>query len=375
MEISSAICSSAPHLRDAIVLSGWEWETFNAPERVCLALASLGMRVLHCQPPISVLRARTPRPVRELQQNIYGFQPTFLGSRANGIPILRDVQAAAVRKQICHAAQELNLRDPILIYSWLSNFFLLPAQMGRSHYAVHLCIDDIGVDPNYERYVQASDLTLVIPRSCYHKLKAKFGEKVKLILQPVDITGLAPPLPTYTEAEQKLNAIPRPRLGYLGLARFRLNKPVLATLLQAHPEWHFVSIGAEKVLALPNAHALPWASPVDLWRYARSFDVGFMPYDGYLDFNLHCVPLKLFEYFALGMPVVSTPMIHLWEYKDLIYFGDAAEELALAIEAALNEPFDSPKRAMRIEIARKHSLENLASELLHCLPLESTKVA
>jgi hypothetical protein len=80
--------------------------------------------------------------------------------------------------------------------------------------------------------------------------------------------------------------------------------------------------------------------------------------------------LKMFEYFAFGIPVVSTPLIQLWEYKDLIYLGDTARELASGIEAALREPLDSPKRAARIETARGHSLENLARVLRDCLPLD-----
>jgi glycosyltransferase involved in cell wall biosynthesis len=94
-----------------------------------------------------------------------------------------------------------------------------------------------------------------------------------------------------------------------------------------------------------------------------------MPYDCHQDFNLHCVPLKLFEYFAVGIPVVSTPIIHLWEYGDLVYLGDTAQELAVAIEAALNEPVDSPKRARRMAIAREHSLESLAAQLRLALPM------
>jgi GT2 family glycosyltransferase len=96
-----------------------------------------------------------------------------------------------------------------------------------------------------------------------------------------------------------------------------------------------------------------------------------MPYNCHNEEWLHCIPLKVFEYFAFGIPVVSTPLVHLWEYKDLIYFGDTAEELAGAVEQALQEPPDSPKRAARVEVARRHSVDNLAAELRECLPLGS----
>ena len=203
-------------MRDAIVLSSWGWETFNSPERVCLALASLGVRVLHVEPPVSVFRATKSRPLRELQKNIYGMQLTFLSSRTMNLPFVRDVQATAMRRQISRAARELNLHDPILLHCWPSNLFLLCAQMSRTHYSVHLCIDDVGVDTIYERCLDASDLSLVIPKSVFHKLRAKYGEKVKLMLQPVDTVCLAPSNADAAAEPAELTSIPSPRLGDLG---------------------------------------------------------------------------------------------------------------------------------------------------------------
>ena len=56
------------------------------------------------------------------------------------------------------------------------------------------------------------------------------------------------------------------------------------------------------------------------------------------------------------MPVVSTPIVFLQEYEDLVYLGRTPEELADSISRALVEPVDSPKRAGRIAVAREHSI-------------------
>jgi len=68
----------------------------------------------------------------------------------------------------------------------------------------------------------------------------------------------------------------------------------------------------------------------------------------------------VFDYFLAGLPVVSTPTIPLWEFADLIYFGETAEEFSLAISQALEEPAHSPKRTIRAQVARAHSTEALA---------------
>jgi hypothetical protein len=56
------------------------------------------------------------------------------------------------------------------------------------------------------------------------------------------------------------------------------------------------------------------------------------------------------------MPVVSTPIVFLQEYEDLVYLGRTPDELVDSISKALGEPVDSPKRAGRIAVAREHSI-------------------
>jgi glycosyltransferase involved in cell wall biosynthesis len=118
---------------------------------------------------------------------------------------------------------------------------------------------------------------------------------------------------------------------------------------------------------LGNEHVLPWYSQNQVPAVLDALDVGLMPYDCTDPKNLHCVPLKLFDYFSRGIPVVSTPIVHLREYGDLVYLGATANELADAVSQALAEPVESPKRAARIAVARKHSIENLSRPISRLL--------
>ena len=354
-------------MRDAIVFSGMSWEAFNAPERLSLALAQLGCKVLHCGAPVSVLRGK-PQPVREVAPGIHSLRLGFISSRLNRVPLAPSLQARMMYRQIRGLASEMGLRDPIFIYFPLGEQFPLCQQMKRDHYLVHVAMDDIGCDPNYELHVELSDKTLVIPRSSYHAARAKFGEKVTLIPQSVDFTRLSGAREAGAPEHPRLAEIPRPRLGYLGCPQNRLNLPILFSLLRDHPDWQFISVGSQKAVPRANAHSLPWVPAEELSALIKGLDVAFLPYNCSDDYQLHCVPLKVFDCFALGIPVVSTPLINLWEYRDLIYFGDTAQELASAVEKALNEPPDSLRRAARIEVAKKHSIENLAALLSECLP-------
>jgi hypothetical protein len=357
-------------VRDAIVFSGMSWEAFGAGERMSLALAQLGCKVLHCGPPVSVLRGK-PRPMREVSPGIYSLHLRFVSSRLNQVPIAPNMQARMMYRQIQTLASELRLRDPIFIYAPLGRQFPLCGMMKRNHFLVHVAMDHIGCDPNYKGHVELSDRTLVIPKTSYHSLRAQLGEKVLLIPQSVDFTTLAGACEAAPAEPALLAAIPKPRLGYLGSVQNRLNLPILSSVLQAHPDWHFISMDSQKAVPLPNAHALPWMPADQLSALIRGLDVAFLPYDCDQAAQLHCVPLKVFDSFALGLPVVSTPLIHLWEYENLVYFGDSAQELAAAVKRALSEPPGSPKRDARIEVAKTHSIENLAKLLGKHLPLGS----
>jgi Glycosyl transferases group 1 len=353
-------------MRDAIVYSGSAWETFNVPERVALALNLLGARVLYCEHPASILR-QSPTGLREVEKGIFAFRPAFGAERLNRVPLLQSLQMAFVGKQISEKAKSLQLRRPMFFYPWLNARPVLLSQMRGKFPLIHMQMD-YG-EPNALAHVAPSDITLAIPHSVYHQQRARFGEKVKLIPQVADLRVFetADGLPVQPSAA--LDAIPRPRLGYLGPAYGQINKALVSELLQSHPDWHFVSVGPMKSVPLPNAHALPWQSRQESAKYAAGFDVGFMPYNCYDEEKLHCLPLKLFEYFALGLPVVATPILELGRYEDLVYFGDTAEELARAVELALQEPRDSPKKRRRMEIAKGHTIEALAEILAGTVPI------
>jgi glycosyltransferase involved in cell wall biosynthesis len=352
-------------MRDAIVLSGWTWETFNVPERIALAMSQLGARVLYCENPVSFIR-RTRREPREVAPGIVSFQPYFLGQRVNSVSLLSHLQARMLAAQIIAQAARLELRDPAFFYFLLKDLLPLTAEMKNKCLLVHVRMDHVQWEG--EEHACLSDLTLVIPQSIYDPLKSSFGEKVYLIPQVTDFQAFARAADSPSGQRTALDAIPRPRLGYLGPVHGRLDLPSLSALLIAHPEWHFVSCGDRPALPLPNAHVIPWQSRNEIPGCVRAFDAGLLPYNCADEQQLHCVPLKLFDCFAAGIPVIATPIVHLQEFKDVVYFGNSAAELAVAVEAALRETPDSPKRAQRIEIARSHSIESLAARLREVLP-------
>jgi len=354
-------------MRDGIVISPyWDWEAYNIPERNAMALASLGMRILYCAPVRSMLRHADAGSIREVHPGVMRFAPKFISDRANRLPGVRALQMKSISRQIVDQAEELRLKRPAFFYNHLSGQFQIAGEMKmRGLYLVHVCQDY--PEPGLMEHVALSDQTLVTQQVVFDILRPRFGGKVSLIPDAVEIP--APTSPAHRSTASDLDRVPRPRLGYLGSAQQRLNRPLLTALFERHPEWHFVSFGNEPVIPLPNVHAVRWHSHTEVRDLVEAFDVGFMPYDCANPLSFHCLPLKRLDYFSAGLPVVSTPILSVADLGNMVYVGGTSDELSEAIRAALAEQPDDPRREVRKQYALAHSISNLASRLREVLPL------
>lgn len=105
--------------------------------------------------------------------------------------------------------------------------------------------------------------------------------------------------------------------------------------------------------------AVPYA---DLPALLATADVLILPYL-VNDFNRATFPVKLFQAFAAGIPVVATPLPELMAYADVIDVRETPGSfVAAACSAAAR---DTPeRRAARVEAARRHSWSSKTEEML-----------
>lgn len=119
-------------------------------------------------------------------------------------------------------------------------------------------------------------------------------------------------------AAPELESLPKPIVGFFGLISSWVDLNLVADLARRFPAASFVLIGRSEVsleplAGLPNVRCLGFVPYAELPRYARYFDVGLIPF--VLNQLTRAVnPVKLMEYLALGLPVLST---RLPELEDL----------------------------------------------------------
>jgi teichuronic acid biosynthesis glycosyltransferase TuaH len=88
--------------------------------------------------------------------------------------------------------------------------------------------------------------------------------------------------------------------------------------------------------------------------------VGLIPYAAN-PYTAAVFPMKVYEYLAAELPVVSTPLPALRDV-DAISFARTAEEFERAVETALRD--ETPKRrSERVALAEAHSWERRVEEI------------
>jgi glycosyltransferase involved in cell wall biosynthesis len=151
--------------------------------------------------------------------------------------------------------------------------------------------------------------------------------------------------------------VPRPCAIYAGALESWFDAALVRDTARLLPRWTFVLIGPTRarlaeIDGLANVRILgprPYASLPALFAAA---DAGIVPFR--LTPMTHAIhPIKIYEYLAAGLPVVSTPMEETAAMGAPLTLAAGAEEFARALEAARQS--GPAARAERQAYARRNS--------------------
>lgn len=179
-----------------------------------------------------------------------------------------------------------------------------------------------------------------------------------------------------------------PVIGYIGALNYRLDFKLLWQLIKNNPNWQFEFWGPIQIdqfestlrtsdwlkllKKLPNTS---WNLTTDrrqLVKVINNFDIGIIPYNISQKLNLYSYPMKLFEYFYLGKPVVSTPILELKTKKlaGLVTIGKNYQEWQTKIANHLASPDNQQITQARQKLARQNSWANKIEMILKTIKLD-----
>jgi hypothetical protein len=248
---------------------------------------------------------------------------------------------------------------------------------------VYYCVDNFASFSGYDRaqvlhdeadLCRRADLVITTSRAL-QEAKEALNQRTIFVPHGVDydhfVRAVQEPLPS----PHDIAAIPHPRIGFFGLIRDWVDLDLVAAITRRRRKWQFVFLGDSAVDlssmgSLDNVHFLGAKPYQALPAYCRQMDAAMIPFK-INDLTLAVNPIKLREYLAAGLGVVSTPLPEVQTYKDLVEIADTPDTFESAIERVLRSGADARDR--RVQAMRSETWGEKLS--LICQQLQKAPIA
>lgn len=300
------------------------------------------------------LKAAT-NSLSEPERNIFVLNPIAIP--VYGRPRIRDLNRALLRFQVKRAMRQLGFEEPI-------NFVFNPAAavvagaLGEKQ-ILYYCVDEYtefsGVSSSSlaeleQQLLRQSDLVIVSAERLYQS-KVKTNPRTVLIRHGVDFDHFRKALDPETVVPEEIRDLPRPVIGFFGLIADWVDLELMAEVAKRYPEGSMVLVGkattdTSVLEQVPNVHLLGRKPYASLPAYCKGFDVALMPFR-INELTLNANPLKVREYLAAGLPVVSTAIPEV-EVLGLCRIGHDHASFIGEVEQALQDPGPSVARSESI---------------------------
>ena len=147
--------------------------------------------------------------------------------------------------------------------------------------------------------------------------------------------------------------------GYVGALDSWFDVEAVEASARLNPECRFILVGRVeydpilRLKSLPNVEFVGEIPHERVPEWLAQFRIALIPFR-INPLTLMTNPIKLYEYFSCGLPVVSTPLPEAQAMGELVYVGASPAEFARQVSEALRED-DLRQRSRRREIARQES--------------------
>lgn len=299
--------------------------------------------------------AAATNSLKEVEPNIFVLNP--LAIPAYGNPRIRKLNRHLLQLQVKRAMKQLGFRHAI---NWVFNpAAAVIAGAFNEDLLIYQCVDEYtafsGVTSNHLAELEAqllkkADLVIVSADLLYQS-KAKLNKNTFIVRHGVDYKHFSKALSETTVVPEEIRNLPKPVIGFFGLIADWVDVDLMAYVASKFPNGSLVVIGKSttdvSVLeALPNVHLLGRKQYSELPAYCRGFDVALMPFR-INELTLNANPLKVREYLAAGLPVVSTPIPEVEVLGQCRIAGDP-DTFVAEVEAALQDPGPKLERSLAI---------------------------
>jgi glycosyltransferase involved in cell wall biosynthesis len=313
---------------------------------------------------------RSLRGCREVEPNLFVTSP--LAVPLHGMPMADRFNSALLGSMLRHQCRRLGLERPI-VWTFMPNVSGLLGAC-RERLLVYHCVDEYtafsgvakgAIGPLEEDLTRKAGVVFTSSERLASE-RRQWNPNVHFVPHGVDLEHFGHALDPALPIPEDLRSIPRPVIGFFGLIADWVDLDLVRAAALARPQWSFVLIGksvttSEALGGVPNVHLLGQKPFTALPGYCRGMDVGIIPFRTNT-LTVRANPLKLREYLAAGLPVVSTPLPEVARYEGLVRLAGDLPAFLRAVEAALASRSAEADRA-RAEAMRGESWEERVRDM------------
>lgn len=222
--------------------------------------------------------------------------------------------------------------------------------------------------PYYVRAISLADVVLNTSDRLYEAAK-RINPHSYLVPNGCDFEYFSKAATGSLPVPADIARISGPIIGYIGVVATWVDLQLIERLAIEYPNCNIVVVGplynVSNVPRRPNIHWLGFKPYEELAAYAQKFDVGIIPFiQSAMTESVN--PIKMWEYMAAGIPVVTTAIPEASKYRDLVFPSDNPEQFIFNIERALKN--DTPElRRQRMALAGENTWEHRARRIVEII--------
>src|SRR5262245_17713293 len=299
---------------------------------------------------------------KQVDERIYVFSP--LAIPFHGSAAARWISRKALRWSLQRACRRLGFRNPIT-WTFIPASADVAGTLGERVLVYH-CVDEFsefnGTDKAailaLEQRLMAKSDCVIVSSDLLLRNKTHHNSNTFLVTHGVDVPHFRRACHPDTTIPADIAGVPKPVIGFFGLIADWVDLDLIRFLADSRPQWSFVLIGKvttsiKPIQDAPNVHLLGQKPYSSLPAYAKAFDIALLPFV-INELTLAANPLKLREYLAAGLPVISSAIP---EAEKLKYALHVAHTPAQFLEHA-QHIMDSGKVGPQINISQQMDTES-----------------
>jgi glycosyltransferase involved in cell wall biosynthesis len=312
------------------------------------------------------------RGLRRVHPSLHVFSPLSVPFHASALA--RRASRTMLRWSVRRACRQLAFRDPIT-WTFMPTSAEVAGSLGEKLLVYH-CVDEhsefTGVDRDallaLERRLTEKADCVVVSSDRLYATRRPVNPRTYLVQHGVDVEHFRQACDPDTPVAEDIRRLRRPVIGFFGILADWVDLGLIRFLADARPQWDLALIGARatdlSVLdGAPNVHLLGHKPYAALPSYAKGFAVAIVPFVRN-ELTVAGNPLKLREYLAAGLPVVSTDVPEVAKMTGApVRIGGDRESFLSAIQEILDSGHSGPRMAVSRQMDRQswdHRVEELS---------------